>query len=55
MSKIGQYWKFAVAALGAAATICVTLGVHNTAATVIVSAATALGVLAVPNKPPAKM
>jgi len=50
MSRIGQYWKFIVAAAGAAATILVTLGVHSTAATIIVSAATALGVYAAPNK-----
>ena len=50
---MSRYWKFAVAALGTVATVLVTLGVHSTAATIIVSAATALGVYAAPNKAPA--
>jgi hypothetical protein len=59
MSKIGRYWKFVTAATGVTATACVALGVHDTAATVLIAVASALGVLAVPNKtaprPPARM
>ena len=54
MSRIGQYWKAIAAAIGAAAAICVTLGLHDTVATVLVNAAIVLGVAAAPkNKPPA--
>lgn len=51
MAKLGQYWKFVVAALGVTATVLVQVNVHGTWVTVIVAAASALGVLVVPNTP----
>jgi hypothetical protein len=51
MTLIARYAKFAVAAIGVAATVLTALNVHAAWVPVVVAAATALGVGAVPNKP----
>lgn len=54
MAKLGKYAKFIVAAVGAAASIVTEYNVHAQWVPALLAAATALGVLTVPNKKPGK-
>ena len=51
LAGIGRYWKTITAAVGVAASVVTALNIHATWVPVLLAAATALGVYAVPNTP----